>query len=82
MVAELVAFVVQQLVSEPEQLEVSSYESGRGLFVEIRCAEGDAGRIIGRGGRTINSIRTLARAASEGQERVEVQLMDRPSAAG
>lgn len=77
MVSELVAFVVQSLVAEPERLEISAREHGRNLTIEIRCAEGDAGRIIGRGGRTINSIRTLARAASEGQERVEVQLLDK-----
>ena len=77
MVSELVAFVVQNLVAEPEQLEVSARESGNGLFIEIRCSESDAGRIIGRGGRTINSIRTLARAAADGQERVEVQLLER-----
>lgn len=76
MVAELVAFVVQNLVSEPDKLTVSSRAEGRGLLIEIRCAEEDAGRLIGRGGRTINSIRTLARAASEGQERVEVQLLN------
>lgn len=76
MVTELVVFVVQSLVSEPEQLRISSREGERGLFIEIRCAPDDAGRIIGRGGRTINSIRTLARAASEGQERVEVQLLN------
>lgn len=77
MVSELVAFVVQNLVAEPERLEVTARESGHSLFIEIRCAEGDAGRIIGRGGRTINSIRTLARAAADGQERVEVQLVER-----
>ncbi len=76
MVAELVAFVVQNLVSEPDKLTVSSRTEGYGLVVEIRCAPDDAGRVIGRGGRTINSIRTLARAASEGQERVEVQLLN------
>ena len=76
MVTELVAFVVQNLVSEPDKLTISSREGGHGLFIEIRCAPEDAGRIIGRGGRTINSIRTLARAASEGQERVEVQLLN------
>jgi len=76
MVTELVALIVQNLVSEPERLTISSREGERGLFIEIRCAEADAGRIIGRGGRTINSIRTLARAASEGQERVEVQLLN------
>ena len=76
MVSELVALIVQNLVSEPGALEIGSRAGEQGLFIEIRCAPGDVGRIIGRGGRTINSIRTLARAASEGQERVEVQLLN------
>lgn len=76
MVTELVMFVVQNLVSEPERLEVNARERGNSLHIEIRCAEADAGRLIGRGGRTINSIRTLARAAAEGQGRVEVQLLN------
>ncbi len=76
MTVELVSFLVQNLVAEPEKLEVSASESGRGVHIEIRCAKEDAGRIIGRGGRTINSIRTLVRAASDGRERVEVQLID------
>ena len=76
MVTELVAFLAASLVAEPERLEVQARESSRGLEIQIRCAPDDAGRLIGRGGRTINSIRTLARAASEGQERVEVHLLD------
>ena len=73
---ELVTFIVQNLVGEPDRLTIGSQRDGRGVRIEIRCAEGDAGRIIGRGGRTINAIRTLARAASDGQGRVEVQLLD------
>ena len=76
MVLELVTFVAQQLVSDPDQLEVTASQDGRGTKVEIRCASEDAGRIIGRGGRVINSIRTLARAATDGREFVEIQLID------
>jgi len=76
MAVELVTFVVQQLVNEPEQLKVTAQEEGRGVRIEIRCASDDAGRIIGRGGRVINSIRTLARAATDGRQFVEVQLLD------
>lgn len=73
---ELVTFIVQNLVAEPESLNVTAAREGGGLRIEIRCASADAGRIIGRGGRVINSIRTLARAAAEGQQHVEVQLVD------
>lgn len=73
---ELVTYIVQNLVAEPERLDIAAEEDGRGTRIEIRCAAGDAGRIIGRGGRLINSIRTLARAASDGRQRVDVHLID------
>ena len=73
---ELVTFIVQNLVAEPEHLQVTAQHEGGGLRIEIRCAATDAGRVIGRGGRVINSIRTLARAAAEGHQHVEVQLVD------
>lgn len=76
MPVELVTFIVQNLVAEPERLSVGAQREGRNLRIEIRCAPDDTGRIIGRGGRVINSVRTLARAASDGQQRVEVQLVD------
>jgi predicted RNA-binding protein YlqC (UPF0109 family) len=73
---ELVTFVVQNLVEDPGALTVQTERSGKGLRIEIRCAPGDAGRIIGRNGRIINAIRTLARAAADGRQRVDVHLID------
>ncbi|UCH25921.1 MAG: KH domain-containing protein [Trueperaceae bacterium] len=74
---ELVSFITQNLVTEPDKLAVvTTQNNSRNLRIEIRCAPDDTGRIIGRGGRIINSIRTLARAASDGRQRVEVQLID------
>lgn len=73
---ELVTFVVQNLVERPEELTVRAQQSDKGTRIEIHCAEGDAGRIIGRGGRLINAIRTLARASADGRERVDVHLLD------
>ena len=73
---ELVTFIVRNLVSEPDALVIGAERDQRGVKIEIRCASGDAGRIIGRGGRIINAIRTLARASADGRQRVEVQLID------
>jgi uncharacterized protein len=73
---ELVAYLTQHLVSDPSALEVSARREGRTTYIDIRCAPEDAGRIIGRHGRIINSIRTLARAASQSHERIEVNLID------
>lgn len=74
---ELVAYVVQNLVADVEALDVRSVHDERGgVRVEIRCAQEDAGRVIGRGGRVINGLRTLARAATDGRQRVDVHLIE------
>lgn len=75
MSAELVSFIAENLVAEPAQLQVEARHDEGATTIEIRCAPGDAGRLIGRGGRVINSIRTLARAAADGQQRIEVNLV-------
>lgn len=73
---DLVTYIVHNLAAEPDKLDIQAEQDERGLRVEIRCASEDAGRIIGRGGRIIDAIRTLARAAADGRQRVEVQLID------
>ncbi len=73
---DLVHYVAQNLVEDPDALETAADRGGRGVRIDIRCAPGDAGRIIGRNGRIINAIRTLARAAAEGRGRVDVNLID------
>jgi len=76
--AGLVDSIVRPLVDEPDALEVASVEAeDGGMVIEIRVAEGDAGKVIGRQGRVIKAIRTLARAAaSRTGKLVEVELID------
>jgi len=74
---ELVAYVVQNLVADVDALDVRAVDEDRGgIRIEIRCAKDDAGRVIGRGGRVINGLRTLARAATDGRQRVDVHLIE------
>ncbi len=76
--AGLVDAIVRPLVEEADALEVVATEADDGgIVVEIRVAEGDAGKVIGRQGRVIKAIRTLARAAaSRAGKLVEVELID------
>ena len=76
MVLELITYIAQNLVADPDSLSVTENRKGHVLSVEIRCASEDAGRIIGKNGRIINSIRTLARASAEGRERIDINLVD------
>lgn len=77
-IVALVREIAEPLVEDKEAVEVSSSfsESGSEL-VEIRVAADDAGKVIGRQGRVIKSIRILARAAAcaDGGD-VEVELIE------
>jgi predicted RNA-binding protein YlqC (UPF0109 family) len=61
---DLIKRIVQSLVDNPEQVEVSVVESDRTLILEIRMAKADIGKVIGKQGRTAQAIRTILRAAS------------------
>lgn len=56
---EFIDFVAKGLVDEPEVVEVSARERGGLTAYQLRVAEGDAGKIIGRRGATINALRAL-----------------------
>jgi predicted RNA-binding protein YlqC (UPF0109 family) len=62
--ANLVLVLARSLVEEPDSVEVSGTESDSRVDLELRVAPEDMGKIIGRGGRTIRAIRTVAKAAS------------------
>ena len=58
---ELVEHIARSLVSDPEQVEVETYESRSGVRLALSVADSDKGRIIGRRGRVVNSMRVLLR---------------------
>ena len=60
----LVRILARSLVDEPDEVEVSGTESDSRVDLELRVAPDDMGKIIGRQGRTIRAIRTVAKAAS------------------
>lgn len=64
-VADLVEFIVCGLVDDEDSVTLDVTDSASGALIEVSCAEQDAGRIIGRRGRTIKAIRTLARALGQ-----------------
>lgn len=74
---ELVEFLVRSLVENPDQVEVEEFEEDGDLILEVSVADEDLGRVIGRGGRIANAIRTVARAAgSRDERRVVVDILD------
>jgi predicted RNA-binding protein YlqC (UPF0109 family) len=74
---ELVLVLARSLVDEPDMVEVSGTETDSRVDLELRVAQDDMGKIIGRQGRTIRAIRTVAKAASvKLGKRVTVEVPD------
>lgn len=63
MIKELVEEIAKALVDHPEQVVVNSIEGEQVTVLELRVAQDDLGKVIGRQGRTAKSIRTLLGAA-------------------
>jgi predicted RNA-binding protein YlqC (UPF0109 family) len=75
---ELLEYLAEGLVDDPEQVEVERFEERDGTIVlELAVGPDDYGKVIGRGGRTAAALRTVigAIAASDGQ-RVVVDIVD------
>jgi predicted RNA-binding protein YlqC (UPF0109 family) len=75
---ELLEYLARQLVDEPDKVEVEQFDEDDGTVVlELAVAEDDYGKIIGKGGRTANALRTVVKAAAvkEGR-RVLVDIVD------
>ena len=66
---QLVKYIAENLVSSPDEVKVTTKETGRTIVLELSVAPDDMGRIIGRSGRVANSIRALLRAVSSPDDR-------------
>ena len=75
---ELLEYLAKALVERPDEVAVEQFEEDDGTVVlELAVGEDDYGRIIGRGGRTANALRTVVKAAAvREQKRVLVDIVD------
>jgi uncharacterized protein len=60
----LITFLVSNLVDEPENVDVADLEGESSVTYEIRVAQPDLGKVIGKQGRIANALRTVAKAGS------------------
>ena len=65
--------IVRSIVDNPDQVRVEAVDDDGVIILEVRVADGDLGRVIGRRGRTAQNIRALVRAAAE-KDGVEVDV--------
>ncbi len=61
---ELLAVIAKALVDEPDAVQVSEREGERSIVLELRVADNDMGKVIGKQGRIAKCIRTVMKAAA------------------
>jgi predicted RNA-binding protein YlqC (UPF0109 family) len=76
---DTVEMIVKALVDEVEAVDVREVErGGQTSMIEVRVAEGDMGKLIGRQGRTVRALRSLLHAASlkQGNRRYVLEIVE------
>ena len=74
---ELLLYMAKNLVDDPESVTVTEIENADGKVLELRVAESDMGKVIGRQGRIAKEIRTIIKTVAQRTgERVTVEIMD------
>ncbi len=74
---ELVKTIAVELVDNPEQVVVTETETEHAINVELKVADADMGKVIGKQGRIAKAIRNVVKAASTGlDKRVNVEIVN------
>ena len=74
---ELLTYIVQSLVDNPDQVSVTEHKADGETVFEVRVADGDMGKVIGRQGRVVKEIRVLMKAVAQRKGRkVSVEVLD------
>ena len=75
--AAVLHHIVSSIVDDPAAVRVDTSDDGRRVRLDVRVGPGDLGRVIGRRGRTAQSIRTVVRAAAARDETdVDIEFVD------
>jgi predicted RNA-binding protein YlqC (UPF0109 family) len=73
---ELVEYLVRALVDHPDAVVVEQREDAETLLIELRVSPDDMGKVIGKHGRIAKAIRTVVRAASQGDgKKIAVDIL-------
>jgi len=75
-VKELVEVIAKSLVDNPDEVVVTQTESEKAIVVELRVAQSDMGKVIGKQGRIAKAIRAVVKAASSQEDKkVVVEIL-------
>ncbi len=74
---EMVEYIVKQIVDSPEEVKVQEIKAEKVILLEISVAKEDMGKVIGKGGRIANALRTVVgAAAAKLKKRVMVEILE------
>jgi predicted RNA-binding protein YlqC (UPF0109 family) len=74
---ELLTYIIQNLVDKPDEVSVTEREEGDETVFEVRVADDDMGKVIGRQGRVVKEIRVLMKAVAQRKgKKVSVDIID------
>ena len=74
---ELLTYIIQSLVDNPDKVTVDEHNASGTTVFEVRVADGDMGKVIGRQGRIVRQIRVLMKAVAQRQgKKVSVEILD------
>jgi predicted RNA-binding protein YlqC (UPF0109 family) len=74
---ELLTYMIQNLVDHPDEVSVTERETAGETVYEVRVADGDMGKVIGRQGRIIKEVRVLMKAVAQKKgKKVSVEVLD------
>ena len=66
---ELVEVIAKALVDDPDSVAVSERQDGRTTVIEVRVADSDMGKVIGKQGRIAKAIRSVVKAAAAKEDK-------------
>ncbi|HLS53311.1 MAG TPA: KH domain-containing protein [Tissierellaceae bacterium] len=73
---ELVEYIAKALVDNPDEVEVNEVEGSQSIIIELKVAQEDMGKVIGKQGRIAKAIRTVVKAAAiKENKRVVVEII-------
>lgn len=73
---ELVEVIAKSLVDYPDEVQVTETENDKAVVLELKVAQSDMGKVIGKQGRIAKAIRTVVKAAASKEDRkVIIEIM-------
>ena len=71
---EVLQTIIEALVDDKSQIEINESEKDGETLFEVKVAKEDMGRVIGKGGKIANAVRTLVQASSYIQENKKIKI--------